>query len=332
MNYKNDEKYIANYFFKTQAIINKNKPESIVTLQFFQRSDNVVLCGINEVLELLEKNTDTSKYKIKYLKEGSLINGKEVVLELEGKYSEFGIYEGMIDGILARQTSLATNSKRIKDLTNKKVIFMGDRADHYSNQIKDGHAINCGGIKTQVTQAQTESHGGQPVGTVPHALIQMFNGDLIKALKAYKNAFPDEGLVALVDFNNDVINDTLLALNEFGKDLKAVRVDTSDGVSDAYFKNDEEFGVTPNLIKALRKAMDENNGEHVEIIVSSGFNANKIKLFEDEKTPVDVYGVGGSLLKINLGFTADAVIIDGVKCAKFGRAYKENKELIKYTK
>ncbi|CAM9143026.1 nicotinate phosphoribosyltransferase [Mycoplasma todarodis] len=332
MKSKNNEKYIANYFFKTQAIIKNNKPESRVTLQFFQRNDDVVLCGMNEVLELLETSTDTSKYSIKYLEEGTLINSKDVVLELEGPYAEFGIYEGMIDGILARQTSLATNARKIKSLTNKKIIFMGDRADHYTNQIRDGYAISLGGIETQVTKAHTELHGGQPVGTVPHALIQMFGGNLVNALKAYKQTFPNENLVALVDFNNDVITDSLAVLEEFGKELKAVRVDTSDGVSDAYFKNDEEFGVTPNLIKALREELDKNGGKYVEIIVSSGFNVKKIENFEKVNSPVDVYGVGGSLLTINIGFTADAVIIDGVNCAKSGRGYNENSKLIKYTK
>ncbi len=332
MKFNDNQKYIANYFFKTNEIIKKHKPNSKVTLQFFQRNDNVVLCGINEVLELLENNTDTTKYTIKHLNEGAIINNKEVVLELEGCYSEFGIFEGMIDGILARQTSLATNAKRIKDLTNKKIIFMGDRVDHYSNQLNDGYAIAIGGISTQVTQAQIELHDGVSVGTVPHALIQMFNGDLIKALKAYKDTFPNEGLVALVDFNNDVINDSLLALKEFGEELKAVRVDTSDGVSDVYFKNDEEFGVTPNLIKALRTALDSNEGTHVEIIVSSGFNIKKVEKFEKENAPVDIYGVGGSLLKINIGFTADAVRIDGVQCAKVGRCFNENPKLKEYTK
>ncbi|NQZ28983.1 MAG: nicotinate phosphoribosyltransferase [Mycoplasmatales bacterium] len=332
MKSKKNEKYIANYFFKTQAIIKNNKQKSIITLQFFQRNDDIVLCGMNEVLELLETCTDTSKYNIKYLKEGTIINNKDVVLELEGEYTEFGIYEGMIDGILARQTSLASNARRIRKLTNKKIIFMGDRADHYTNQIRDGYAISLGGIETQVTKAHTELHGGQPVGTVPHALIQMFKGDLVNALKAYKQTFPKEKLVALVDFNNDVITDSLLALKEFGHELKAVRVDTSDGVSDAYFKNNEEFGVTPNLIKALRSSLDMNGGQHIEIIVSSGFNAKKIELFEKTNSPVDVYGVGGSLLTINVGFTADAVIIDGVNCAKSGRGYNKNPKLIKYTK
>ncbi|CAM9145494.1 nicotinate phosphoribosyltransferase [Mycoplasma marinum] len=320
--------YSAKYFFKTKEIIQKHKNNSKVTIQFFQRENNVTLCGINQVLKILKECTPIDKYKIKYLEEGKIINSGDVVLELEGKFEYFGILEGVIDGILARQTSIATNSRKIKEIANNKpVIFMGDRADSYINQENDGYAVSVGGLTTHVTNAQIKNHGGISVGTVPHALIQMFGGDLIEALKAYKDTFPSEDLVALVDFNNDVINDSLKALKEFGKDLKALRVDTSDGVSDKFFKRNEEFGVTPNLIKALRKALDKNGGKHVKIIVSSGFNISKIRLFEEQDTPVDIYGVGGSILKINIGFTGDAVKIDGKECAKFGRGYKDTSKL-----
>ncbi|CRH45860.1 nicotinate phosphoribosyltransferase [Mycoplasmopsis arginini] len=83
--------YISIYFFKTKKIAEKHRRNEIVTLQFFQRHNNVKLCGINEVIRLLCKNTDTSKYKIKYLEEGSIIHNREVVLELEGHYYDFGI-------------------------------------------------------------------------------------------------------------------------------------------------------------------------------------------------------------------------------------------------
>lgn len=78
--------YSAKYFNKTAKIIKENLPDNKVTLQFFQRKDNVVLCGINEVLEILKNNTDISKYEIKYLEEGTIINAKDVVLQLEGPY------------------------------------------------------------------------------------------------------------------------------------------------------------------------------------------------------------------------------------------------------
>ena len=323
-------KYTAIYFKKTTEIIKKHRPDSEVTIQFFQRQDDVMLSGIKESLEFLEKHTDTSKFEIKHLNDGDIINAMDIVLQFKGKYEHFGIYEGIIDGILARASSIATNAYRIKKLTNKEIIFMGDRADHYLNQSLDGYSVALGGIKTQVTDAQIELHDGIAVGTVPHALIQMFEGDLIAALKAYKETFPQEKLVALVDFNNDVITDSLKVWNEFKDELKAIRIDTSDGVSDAYFKNDEEFGVTPNLIKATRKALDEAGAKDVKIIVSSGFNEKKIKMFEELNVPVDVYGVGGSLLKITNNFTADAVVINDKKIAKVGRNFRENPKLQDY--
>jgi nicotinate phosphoribosyltransferase len=323
------KKYSAIYFKKTSKIIKKIKPNSIVTIQFFQRKNKAIFAGINEVLELLEKNTNTFKYQIKYLKENSKINSKDVVLELKGNYSDFGIYEGIIDGILTRATSLATNARKIlKAAKNKKVICMSDRSDHYINQENDGKYIAIGGIKTQVTEAQVLKHDGKAIGTIPHILIQMFNGDLIKALKAYEKIFPKENLIALVDFNNDVISDSLKAFKEFGNKLKAVRVDTAGDVSDVMFKNNEEYGVTPNLIKNLRNALNNNDANKVKIIVSSGFDEEKIKLFEKENTPVDYYGVGASLLKIKNYFTADAVEIDGKKIAKKGRK-KQNTSLLK---
>ncbi|UWV83125.1 hypothetical protein NW067_02520 [Mycoplasmopsis cynos] len=73
-----------------------------------------MLAGISEVLELLEEVSDTSKYTIRYLPDGSIINNLDIVLELEGHYQDFGIWEGMIDGILARNTSIATNAWKCK--------------------------------------------------------------------------------------------------------------------------------------------------------------------------------------------------------------------------
>ena len=55
-NKKNDnKKYVANYFFIAEKLISKYKPDSIVTMQFFQRKENAILCGINEALDFLKK-------------------------------------------------------------------------------------------------------------------------------------------------------------------------------------------------------------------------------------------------------------------------------------
>ncbi|AZG68634.1 nicotinate phosphoribosyltransferase [Mycoplasma struthionis] len=333
---KFDEKdildYISIYFFKTQKIAQKYRKNDIVTLQFFQRHNDVKLCGINEALDLLKKHTDTTKYKIRYMPEGSIINNREVVLELEGPYYEFGIWEGIIDGILARQTSIATNAYQIiKAAKGKKVISMADRADRYINQEKDAYAITLGGIENHSTALAANYDKSKMFGSMPHALIQMFGGDLVEACKAYHETFPEDDLFALVDFHNDVISDSLACLKEFGKTLKGVRIDTSKAMIDKMFTEGEaEFGVTSTQVKRLREALDANGGEHVKITVSSGFNAQKIADFEAENTPVDSYGVGATLLKVWVNFSADATKLNNVNIAKAGRGYLKNPKLIEY--
>ena len=65
----------------------------------------------------------------------------------------------------------------------------------------------------------------------------------------------------------------------------------------------------------------------MKIVASGGFNIEKIKRFEDLQVPVDMYGVGRSLLNINIGFTGDNVMLNGEPEAKAGRSYRPNPRL-----
>ena len=75
----------------------------------------------------------------------------------------------------------------------------------------------------------------------------------------------------------------------------------------------------PPLVEKVRSALDDAGHEHVRIVVSGGFAADKIARFESEGVPVDAYGVGSSLLRGQNDFTADVVEVDGVPRAKVGR-------------
>ncbi|MGV2393362.1 UNVERIFIED_CONTAM: nicotinate phosphoribosyltransferase [Campylobacter lari] len=332
---KNIDKYIASYFHKTTKILESNNPNNVITLQFFQRRDNSILAGMEEVLELLEKYTDTSKYEIRYLKDGSLIQNKEVVLELIGNYQYFGKFEGMIDGILTRSSSLATNAHDCLIAANgKKIIFMGDRADHYLMQEIDGKAVRIGGVTSMSTEAQNLIHEEATFGSVPHIFIQNFGGDLTKAMSAYAKQFPNDKIISLIDYHNDVIKQGLESYKVLKDKLYGVRIDTSKNMKDHMFDNEEDsddfYGVNIEQVKRLRKALDDAGAKDVKIIVSSGFNANKIAKFEKAHTPVDAYGVGQGIFKMVCSFSADATLLNGKPEAKEGRGYNPNSKLIKY--
>ena len=77
-------------------------------------------------------------------------------------------------------------------------------------------------------------------------------------------------------------------------------------------------------MKLVRRVLNDNGFSHVKILVSGGFNEEKVRSFEREKTPVGGYGVGSALVHGNNDFTADVVVVDGKKIAKAGRKYRLN--------
>ncbi len=320
--------YSANYFLKTRKIVIKHLKGHIVTMQFFQRANDVMLCGIDEVIALIETFSPNPKsLKIEALNDGDLIKANEPVLKITGHYEDFGFLESLIDGILARRSSVATNVYRIKRLLGNKyqMFSMADRQDDYLTQAGDGYATYVAGVNKVSTDAQGLYWGGKGMGTMPHALIQMCKGDVVLAAKYYHKTFPNEKVTALVDYNNDVITDTLKLAKALNKDLGAVRVDTSLSLIDKYFTNKSTKGFDPHgvckeLIFALRNALDKNDYKHVKIVVSSSFSLEKIKEWVKLKVPVDTYGVGSALVLNNTcGFTGDLVMLDNKKEAKFGR-------------
>lgn len=329
--------YAANYFLKTRKVVEKYCPNHQVTMQFFQRRSEAMLCGVDEAIALIHTFAHNPQdLLIEALNDGDIIKANEPVLKITGKYEDFGFLESMIDGILARRTSVATNVYETLKVANNVPIFsMADRQDDYLTQVGDGYATYVAGINKVSTDAQGKWWGGKGMGTMPHALIQICGGDIIKACKIYKETFPEQQITALIDYHNDVVRDSLKVAREFKHDLKAVRVDTSKALIDHYFddKDTSAFdphGVCKELIFALREALDKEGFDYVQIVVSSSFNKEKIAEWTKLEVPVSMYGVGTSFVNnTTCGFTGDLVMLDGKNEAKEGRENLLNSRLSK---
>ena len=319
--------FTANYFLKSRKIVENCAPNHIVTMQFFQRTEDAMVCGIDEAIALVHTfAVHPETLTIVALNDGDIVSANEPVLKITGKYEYFGFLESMIDGILARRSSVATNVYRVmKALKGADVFSMADRQDEYNTQIGDGYATYVAGIRKVSTDAQGYWWGGKGVGTMPHALIEISGGDICKAADMYRKTFPNEKVTALIDYNNDVITDSLKLAEHLGENLRAVRVDTSKSLIDHYFddKDTSKFdphGVCKELIYALRDALNQSGYGYVKIIVSSSFTAEKISEWVKLGVPVDTYGVGTSLINnMTVGFTGDLVELDGKPEAKEGR-------------
>lgn len=321
------------YFLRTQEILNAAQYHPRIMMQIFQR-DHAILCGIDEAIALIKQcayHPDT--IKIHALHDGDEIAPWETIMTIEGDLADFSHLETLYLGILARQTKIATNARKVVKAANgKPVLFFPSRFDHYTVQESDGYAAKIGGMQGISTPANAKTWAIEAAGTIPHALIAAYQGDTVAATKAFDHYIdPSIRRVALVDFNNDCVGTSLAVAKTLGDRLYAVRLDTSDKMVDKSIHEQmgsfPPTGVNPQLVHNVRNALDNEGFDHVKIMVSGGFNETRIKQFEKEKVPVDVYAVGSSIFKTNVDFTADVVMVDGKPCSKVGRNYNPNPRL-----
>jgi nicotinate phosphoribosyltransferase len=273
-----------------------------------------------------------NQLKIEALHDGDHIDPWETVMHITGDASLFAHLETVYLGILARRTKIASNVRGVVDAANGKIIlYFPARFDHWAVQGGDGYAAHIGGATGVSTDAQAQWWGAKASGTVPHALIAAVGGNTVKAVNLFGETYPDVDLVALVDFDNDSVGTSMQCCEALGDRLWGVRLDTSETLVDKsiipIMKNFKPVGVTPKLVEMTRQTLDKHGYDHVKIIVSGGFNPDRISEFEKRRVPVDAYGVGSYLMRGVNAFTADVVLLEGKPCAKVGRQYTPNPHL-----
>ncbi|MBN1874941.1 MAG: nicotinate phosphoribosyltransferase [Anaerolineae bacterium] len=268
------------------------------------------------------------------------------VMKIRGRYRDFALLETPVLGVLSRGSRIATNVYRtLMAARGKPVLFFPARFDAHEVQAADGYAYDMAvqrfnhDFSRQTpsivsTNAQGDWWGGQGGGTVPHAVIACFLGDTAEAMVSFASVLPVRvQRIALVDFNNDSVMDSLRTLEamferyrvcvEADQEAEArryilagVRLDTSGAMRDVNVSPTGnlklDMGVNPRLVFIVRQALDtawqawdlpetwraraQAYCQNVKIAVSGGFTPKKIRLFEKLEVPADFYGVGSSLM------------------------------------
>ena len=325
--------YSDDYFLRTAEILNKDNHHPRILMQVFQR-EHCVLCGVDEAIAIIKTCAfNPENITIHALHDGDEIAPWETFMTIEGDLADFAHLETVYLGVMARQSRIATNVRRAVQAANgKQVLFFSARYDSYLTQEQDGYAAMVGGIKSFSTDANASAAHLEGLGTIPHALIATYGGDTVAATLAF-DKFIDSSVsrIALVDFDNDCVNTSLAVARKLGKKLQGVRLDTSNNMVDKTIQSQMGIfpptGVCKELVAAVRNALDAEGFDYVKIIVSGGFDADKIAEFEKLKVPVDTYAIGSSFFDGNINFTADIVLSDGKPCAKAGRKYLPNNRL-----
>ena len=272
-------------------------------MQVFQKRQSV-LGGIDEAIAILKLcSGDWDALEVHALYEGDEIAPMETVLTIEGDYSLFAHLETVYLGCLARRTLIMRNVREVVEAANgKAILFFPARHDHWMVQTGDGWAAHVAGAIGVSTDAQASWWGGTGVGTVPHGLIAAFGGDTVAAAREFAARFAAEmNVTVLVDFENDSVRTALEVADALGDELWGVRLDTSENLVDRALWTEmggfRPTGVNPVLVERVREALDAAGHERVRIVCSGGFDAAKIRHFEELGAPVDAYGVGSSLVR-----------------------------------
>ncbi|MCD6133048.1 MAG: nicotinate phosphoribosyltransferase [Deltaproteobacteria bacterium] len=297
------------YFDRAVEVIKKKNVDKWVKAEFRAKGlprnyKWAVLGGVEETLTLLEgKNVN-----VRILDEGTFFKAYDPVMEIEGMYTDFSVYETALLGFLCEASGITTKSARIRKIADKKtVLSFGARRMHPAIAPMIERAAYIGGCDGFSVTLAGEKMGKRASGTMPHALILVF-GDTVEAVKAFDEVI-EEGVprIALIDTYNDEKFEALRVAEALKERLDGVRLDTPSS----------RRGSMREILKEVRWELDLRGYDYVKLYVSGGLNEEEIK---DVMEYADGFGVGTSISNApTIDFSMDIMEIEGEPVAKKGK-------------
>jgi nicotinate phosphoribosyltransferase len=354
------------YFLRTKEIIGQNGDIDVTYAVFMRRP---VLCAPKLAFDWLESMAAMrgTRFRIEpRFKEGDWVGAGEPLFTVTGSFYHLVDLETVMLQRLGPPCVAAYNAFTMcVDLP--KVAFLAMEARHCAGQemaemmayaahvgsTAAQKAVGAVGFIGNATTATAHYYGQSAgMGTMPHALIGYANSTL-KAAEFFHAAFPNQDLVALVDYFGHEVTDALAVCRRF-PDLAeagriAFRLDTHGGrfiegldTARSYavlerhaphalrgYRTEAELrslvgtGVTAAAIFHFREALNQAGFPKARIIVSSGFGPAKCKVMAVAGAPIDVVGTGSYLPEnwAETYATADIIAYDGVPRVKVGREF-----------
>lgn len=309
------------YFQRTLEILKKKDVNPWVKAEFVAKNlplewSWAVLAGLEEVTLLLKD----LPVKVRAMNEGTVFYPHQPVLEIEGYYQDFCVYETAILGLLCQATGIATKAARYKKLAGERLVMsFGARRMHPAIAPMIERSAFIGGCDGVSVIKGGQIIGEDPLGTIPHALVICI-GSTVDSVKAFDEVIdPDVNRVALIDTFNDEKFECLNVAEALGEKLFAVRFDTPSS----------RRGDFHHILKEARWELDLRGYDHVKIFASGGIKEEELPHLNPL---VDAYGIGTSISNAPVvDFSMDIVEVDGEPLAKRGKC-SGSKKVLRCTK
>lgn len=297
------------YFERTLRILKGKGLNPTVKAEFIAKSfpDNwawAIFAGLEEAIYLMKH----LPIKVRAMKEGTVFYPYEPVIEIEGKYQDFCVYETAILGLICQASGIATQAARFKKLAEERlVISFGARRMHPILAPMIERNAYIGGCDGVAVIKSGELIGEDPMGTMPHALIICF-GSTVEALKAYDEIIePKLKRVALIDTFLDEKFEVLNVADTKGDRLFAVRFDTPSSRRGDFYR----------ILEECRWELDLRGYRKIKFFVSGGIKEADVLTLNPL---VDGYGIGTSISNAPvIDYAMDIMEVEGKPLAKRGK-------------
>ena len=290
------------------------KNETAVFDYFFRKlpfnGGYAVFCGLENLLDILEnlkfsdedldflsKNGFTDDF-VAYLKdfkfsgkvyscqEGDLVFPTRPILQLEAPLIEAQIVETLILNILNYQTLIATKASRMRQVAGEaKLVDFGLRRAQSTAAYNASRAAIIGGFDGTSNVKAAIDYGLNASGTMAHSFIQSYENE-IDAFRDFAKYRSDD-CVLLVDTYNSLESGIPNAIT-IAKEMEA-RAEKLIGIR-------LDSGDLAYLSKKARKMLDDADLPSVKIAVSNQLDELVIKSLKEQNAPIDLFGVGTSLM------------------------------------
>ena len=219
-------------------------------------------------------------------KEGEIIFPDEPVLRVEGTILEAQLIETLLLNMLNFQSLIATKAARMRSVAGNRILSdFGLRRAQGLGGYHATRAAIVGGFNSTSNVKAACDFGIPVVGTMAHSFIQSYDNEL-SAFRDFAANRP-EHCVLLVDTYDTLksgVPNAITIAHEMEKQshrLQGIRLDSGDL---AY------------LSKQARKMLDAADLSYVKITASNQLDERVIKSLMDQHAPIDVFGVGTSLV------------------------------------
>lgn len=297
------------YFERTLQILKEKDVNCKVKAEFTTKSlppewSWAVFAGLEEVLYLLKD----LPVNVRAMEEGTIFHPNEVVLEIEGNYQDFCVFETAILGMICQASGIATKAARFKKLAGEiPVMSFGARRMHPAIAPMVERSAYIGGCDGVSVVKSGDLIGEDPLGTIPHTLV-LCMGSTLDAVEAFDEIIdPSVNRVALIDTFNDEKFECLNVAEAMGNKLHAIRFDTPSSRRGDFY----------HILEESRWELDLRGYENVKFIVSGGIQEDDLAHLNPV---VDAYGIGTSISNAPVvDFSMDIIEINGEPIAKRGK-------------